>query len=82
MLIRSFLWLMRVTLGILFLALGVVGLLLPIMPGWVFVALGILALSPDVPFFQRMVHWIENRFPPLRKPLEKMRSFMSRYGSS
>lgn len=80
MLIRSFLWLARITLGILFLAFGILGLLLPIMPGWVFVAFGILALSPDVPLFRRMVHWIENRFPSLHKPLEKMRGFMTRYG--
>ncbi len=82
MLIRSFLWLARIALGILFLVLGALGLLLPIMPGWLFIALGILVLSPDVPLFQRMVHWLEDRFPRVREPLEKMRHFLSRYGSS
>lgn len=82
MLIRSFLWFARIALGILFLVLGALGLLLPIMPGWLFIALGILALSPDVPLFRRMVRWFETRFPHLHGPLEKMRGFLSRYGSS
>lgn len=82
MLIRPLLWFARITLGILFLVLGVLGLLLPIMPGWLFIALGILVLSPDVPLFRRMVHWLETRFPRLHEPLEKMRGFLDRYGSS
>lgn len=78
MLLRPILRLLRIALGLLFLILGGLGLLLPVMPGWLFVALGILALSPEVPFFHRIVAGIENRFPALRKPLDAMRKILDR----
>jgi hypothetical protein len=55
------------------LMLGLVGLLLPILPGWVFIAWGVVTLSPDVPFFARLLDRIAHRVPPLRAAIERVR---------
>jgi hypothetical protein len=55
------------------LALGVVGLFLPILQGWLFIAVAALLLAPDVPVFRRLLDWIEFRFPPLRALIRKSR---------
>ncbi|NLI34550.1 MAG: hypothetical protein GX422_17480, partial [Deltaproteobacteria bacterium] len=78
----SFLWLTRISLGVLFLFLGLLGLALPIMPGWLLIALGVVSLAPEVPVFNRVVVWIENRFPLLQRPIRIMRGFLERYGGS
>jgi uncharacterized membrane protein YbaN (DUF454 family) len=49
-----------------FLAVGLAGLVLPILQGWLFIALGSLLLARDVPVFARFVCWAERRFPRLR----------------
>lgn len=56
-----------------FLALGVAGLFLPVLQGWLFIGLGALLLSPDVPFFRRLVVWIERRSPALERGLGALR---------
>jgi len=56
------------------LVLGVAGLFLPILQGWLFIALGALLLAPDVPLFARLLDWIEKRFPALRHPLHRARA--------
>ncbi len=56
------------------LALGVAGLVLPVIQGWLFIALGALLLAPDVPFFARLLDRIERRIPALRHPIAKMRA--------
>ncbi|MDI6852762.1 MAG: hypothetical protein QME75_04035 [Deltaproteobacteria bacterium] len=66
----------RITLGTVFVVLGFLGLFLPILQGWLFLALGALFLSIDLPIFDRMVLWIEDRFPRLRNKVEKIRSFL------
>ena len=49
----------RISLGTILILLGIPGLILPILQGWLFLALGALLLSMDVPFFDRLVRWIE-----------------------
>lgn len=68
--------LIRIALGSLLIILGVPGLVLPILQGWLFIALGALLLSVDIPLFDRMVRWLEERFPLIRKPVERMRTFL------
>lgn len=63
----------RHILGWSALALGVAGLFLPILQGWLFIAVGAMLLSPDVPFFRRLVAWIETRFPAIRKVTRRLR---------
>jgi uncharacterized membrane protein YbaN (DUF454 family) len=69
---------LRISLGTILILLGIPGLVLPILQGWLFLALGALLLSIDIPWFERMVLWIENRVPPIKKPLERMRNFLRR----
>lgn len=64
---------LRHLLGWFSLALGIVGLALPILQGWLLIAIGALLLAPDVPFFARLVAWIERRAPVLREPLQRWR---------
>jgi uncharacterized membrane protein YbaN (DUF454 family) len=56
------------------LALGVAGLVLPVIQGWLFIALGALLLAPDVPFFAQLLDRIERRIPALRHPIARMRA--------
>jgi uncharacterized protein len=55
------------------LLLGVVGLVLPILQGWLFIGIGALLLAPDVPVFARLLSWVEERFPAVRGPLQRVR---------
>lgn len=60
--------------GWLLLVVGIAGLVLPILQGWLLIALGALLLSPDVPLFARLACWVEERFPRLRSVLRRFRS--------
>ncbi|MFP3868662.1 MAG: hypothetical protein ACLFUU_10980 [Desulfobacteraceae bacterium] len=66
----------RISLGTILMLLGIPGLVLPILQGWLFLALGALLLSVDLPFFERLVLWIEKRVPRVKKPLERLRNFL------
>jgi uncharacterized protein len=65
--------LLRHILGWFLLVLGVAGLVLPILPGWLFIALGALLLAPDVPLFGRLVSRVEDRMPRVRTFLARAR---------
>ncbi|MBZ5590396.1 MAG: hypothetical protein LAO05_17740 [Acidobacteriia bacterium] len=67
----------RHVLGWGFLVLGVAGLVLPILQGWLFIAIGALLLSPDVPLFGRLLRWVEEHFPLLRPHLHRARRRVS-----
>jgi uncharacterized membrane protein YbaN (DUF454 family) len=62
--------------GTLLTILGLAGMFLPILQGWLFLALGVLLLSVDIPAVKRAVCWTENRFPRLGKVLEGVRRRM------
>jgi uncharacterized membrane protein YbaN (DUF454 family) len=64
----------RHIVGWTLLVLGVAGLLLPVLQGWLFIALAALLLAPDVPLFGRLLDWIEKRFPALRRPIHRARA--------
>jgi uncharacterized protein len=66
----------RISVGSIYILLGIPGLVLPILQGWLFLALGCLLLSVDLPFFDRMVQWIEKKIPQIEKPLERVREFL------
>jgi uncharacterized membrane protein YbaN (DUF454 family) len=69
-------------LGVILILLGILGLILPVLQGWLFLALGILLLAVDLPFFDRMAQWIEERVPRTKKPLERIRNFLKGSGKS
>ena len=54
---------LRITLGIVFAILGVIGSLLPIMQGWVFFLLAVLVLFPQSKFAIKALDKIEKRMP-------------------
>jgi hypothetical protein len=54
---------LRITLGIIFAILGVIGSLLPIMQGWIFFLLSILVLFPQSKFAIKSLDKIEKRMP-------------------
>jgi len=64
----------RHVLGWLFLLTGIAGLVLPVLQGWLFIAVAALLLAPDVPLFARLLSWIERRLPALRAPLRRWRA--------
>jgi hypothetical protein len=45
---------LRVTVGIVLLAVGIVGLMLPVLPGWPFIASGIILVWPKT----RLATWL------------------------
>ncbi|MCE5308433.1 MAG: hypothetical protein LLG20_12410 [Acidobacteriales bacterium] len=49
--------LLRPFSGILLVILGVLGLILPIMPGWVFLIPGLIILADYFPPIKRLVDW-------------------------
>jgi uncharacterized protein len=74
--------LIRIVLGWFAIGLGVAGLVLPLLQGWLFIGIGAVLLSPDVPLFGRLVCWVENRFPRLRGTVYRMRLKLFRYGDA
>ena len=62
---------LRITLGIVFALLGVIGSLLPVMQGWLFFLLAILVLFPQSKFAIKAVDKCERRMPRLVARLRK-----------
>lgn len=62
---------LRITLGILFAILGVIGSLLPIMQGWLFFLLAALVLFPQSKFAIKALDKVERRMPRLVARLRK-----------
>jgi len=52
---------LRLFVGFALLFVGVLGLLLPVMPGWIFVIPGLLILSDYFPPVRRLVDWAKER---------------------
>lgn len=57
----------RVSFGVLSLLVGLAGLVLPILQGWLFLSIGLVLLSRDVPFFRKVRVKLEQKFPKLVK---------------
>ena len=51
----------RVSAGVGLVVLGIIGLVLPIMPGWVFLIPGLLILSDHFPGVKRLVDWAKKK---------------------
>lgn len=48
---------LRISFGIILVLLGIAGLILPVMPGWVFLLPGLMILAEYFPPIQRLVDW-------------------------
>ena len=55
-------WL-RIIAGMGFLVLGLLGWLLPIIPGWAFIIPGLMLLSREFHWAKRILQWLRSRFP-------------------
>jgi len=53
----------RQFIGWLSLFVGLIGFLLPVLPGFALFFLGLIILTPEVPFFQRLLQRLEDRYP-------------------
>jgi uncharacterized membrane protein YbaN (DUF454 family) len=62
----------RIALAIVFIALGIAGLLLPILPGWLFFLAAFAVLAPQHRWTKAGVEKIERRGPKLAKFLRQM----------
>ena len=56
---------LRLTAGVIFLALGVIGALLPVLQGWIFFLLALLMFFPNHPRAEKGLARLERRFPKM-----------------
>jgi hypothetical protein len=54
---------LRIAGGIGLVILGIVGLILPVMPGWVFLIPGLIILGDYFPPIKRLVDWAKSKIP-------------------
>ncbi len=63
---------LRIAGGILLVLIGIVGIILPIMPGWIFVVPGLVILADYFPAVKRLVDWakrkLEEHDPRQKRP--------------
>jgi len=53
----------RIAAGVGLVLLGIVGLILPIMPGWLFLIPGLALLADYFPPIRRLLDWAKARLP-------------------
>jgi uncharacterized membrane protein YbaN (DUF454 family) len=61
----KFVYVLIQVLGVFLLILGVLGILLPILPGWPLIFFGLLILGADVAFRDRIINIFPERFRPV-----------------
>jgi uncharacterized protein len=71
---RSVKTVMRHIAGWTLLLVGIAGLVLPILQGWLFIAIAAVLLAPDVPIFARLLCWVQERSPGLGRAVARFRS--------
>ena len=54
----------RTTIGVSLVFIGVLGLILPVMPGWVFLIPGLVILSDHFPWLRRLLGWARKKAEP------------------
>ena len=64
------------------LAIGAVGIVMPVMPGCIFIAWGAVILAPDVPFIGRLLDRIAEKVPQLRSAIDRARGSHGETGKS
>ena len=62
----------RIAVGILFLILGVIGSLLPVLQGWLFFLFALIAFFPDHPRVGKILAKAEPKMPRLVRGLRKL----------
>jgi uncharacterized membrane protein YbaN (DUF454 family) len=54
---------LRISFGFLLLAGGLIGWLLPVIPGWLLVIPGLLLLSREFHWARKLLAWLRSHFP-------------------
>jgi uncharacterized membrane protein YbaN (DUF454 family) len=67
-----------ISIGYGFLALGVLGLFLPVLQGVLFLVLGLLILSRHASWAERLLGWLKQRHPRLHRVIEQAESLLLR----
>jgi len=65
--------------GYTFLVLGVLGMFLPILQGFLFLFIGLLILAKYAPWAQRLLDHLETRYPKFAQVKEHAESAMERW---
>lgn len=65
--------------GYSFLVLGVAGLFLPFLQGVLFLVVGLLILSQNAPWAERLLGWIKSRHPMINDTIEKAEEIANRW---
>ena len=65
-------------LAIVSIVIGIAGLLLPVLPGWLFFGIAALLLFPEAPLAQKVILKIEAKFPRTHRFLK----FLTRDGAA
>jgi len=65
--------LLRIATGAGLTVLGILGLILPVMPGWIFLIPGLLILADYFPPLRRMVDWLKHKYEVEKQKYEARR---------
>ena len=68
----------RVSLGVLFIFLGVLGLFLPVLQGILFLAIGGALLYREIPLLPRIAGRLRVRYPAIDRLAERLRQALPR----
>jgi uncharacterized membrane protein YbaN (DUF454 family) len=63
---------LRIIIAIISCAIGIAGLILPILPGWLFFLLAFAVLAPQHRYTKSAVVWVEKRAPRMAKTIRWM----------
>jgi uncharacterized membrane protein YbaN (DUF454 family) len=56
---------LRYLIGLTFTILGIIGCFLPVLQGILFLIIGVIILSPEVPAVQKMLSILEKKYPEI-----------------
>ncbi len=62
----------RLVLAFLSTVIGIAGLVLPLLPGWLFFGVAAMLLFPDTPLARKILMRIEQRFPSTKSLLRRL----------
>ena len=60
----------RATLGVVLLIIGIIGLFMPVLPGWLLIIPGLAVLARDFAWAERLHHAVKERFERARHLLD------------
>ncbi|MBC7924162.1 MAG: PGPGW domain-containing protein [Bryobacteraceae bacterium] len=58
---------LRIAGGFALVLLGIAGIILPVMPGWVFLIPGLMILADYFPWAKRLLDWVKAQYEKVRQ---------------